>query len=91
MDESIFKKPLSYENDFEKLSFIGRGQFGDVFKVRYKEDGKIYALKKYEKKILEEKNIKPKDYYRETTILYDLNKRKCINIVKLYADFEDDT
>ena len=91
MDESIFKKPLSYENDFEKLSFIGRGQFGDVFKVRYKGDGKIYALKKYEKKILEEKNIKPKDYYRETTILYDLNKRKCINIVKLYADFEDDT
>ena len=91
MDESIFKKPLSYENDFEILSFIGRGQFGDVFKVRYKGDGKIYALKKYEKKILEEKHIKPQDYYRETKILYYLDKMNCINIVKLYADFEDDT
>jgi NIMA (never in mitosis gene a)-related kinase len=32
--------------DFEVLSKLGEGAFGQVFKVRRKADGKEYALKK---------------------------------------------
>ena len=33
-------------NDFEILKPIGRGGFGEVNICRYKESGKIYAMKK---------------------------------------------
>ena len=49
MDESIFKKPLSYKNDFEIIKKLGAGAFGEVFQVRYKKNGKIYAIKVYER------------------------------------------
>ena len=89
MDESIFKKPLSYKNDFEIIKKLGAGAFGEVFQVRYKKNGKIYAIKVYER--AKESKNSPKDYYREKAILYDLVKRGCNNVVKLYADFEDET
>ena len=89
MDESIFKKPLSYKNDFEIIKKLGAGAFGEVFQVRYKKNGKIYAIKVYER--AKENKNSPKDYYREKAILYDLVKRGCNNVVKLYADFEDET
>jgi serine/threonine protein kinase len=43
-----FKK--KYSKDFEVLSFIGTGSFGDVFKVRWKEDNNLYAVKWSKKK-----------------------------------------
>ena len=89
MDESIFNHKLSYKNDFDQIKSLGKGQFGEVFQVRYKKNGKIYAIKVYERK-KEKKNSK-KDYYREKAILYDLAKKGCNNVVKLYADFEDET
>ena len=33
-------------NDFEILTRLGEGAFGQVFKVKRKLDGNIYALKK---------------------------------------------
>lgn len=33
-------------NNFEIISKIGEGAFASVYKVKRKEDGKIYALKK---------------------------------------------
>ena len=41
MDESIFKKPLSYKNDFEIIKKLGAGAFGEVFQVRYKKMAKF--------------------------------------------------
>lgn len=32
--------------EFEILAKLGEGAFGQVFKVRRKQDGEIYALKK---------------------------------------------
>ena len=81
-----FKTPLSF-NDFEVLKEIGSGYFASVYKVRYKIDGQIYAIKRYDKS--KDKKESELDYYREKAILYDLNKRGYPSIVKLYADFED--
>ena len=88
MNANIFKKPLSYDNDFMDNGEIGRGNFGIVNKVIYKLNGKIYALKRYLKIKMTPRDIK--DFYREKAILYDLDKYNFPNIVKLYADFEDD-
>ena len=88
MNNHYFKLPLSF-NDFEVIAQLGKGFFGSVYKVKYRLNGQIYALKRYEKaKAKEEQKI---DYDREKAILYDLNKKGCPAIVKLYADFEDNT
>lgn len=46
---SVYKqdRPESYfEQCFDVLARIGEGSFGEVFKVRSKEDGRLYAIKK---------------------------------------------
>uniref|UniRef100_UPI00398F47D4 membrane-associated tyrosine- and threonine-specific cdc2-inhibitory kinase n=1 Tax=Pristiophorus japonicus TaxID=55135 RepID=UPI00398F47D4 len=35
-----------FDQCFHKISKLGRGSFGEVFKVRSKEDGKLYAVKR---------------------------------------------
>ena len=82
----IFKTPLSF-NDFEVLHRNGNGVHGSVFKVKYRMNGQIYAIKQYLKK--ESKEDDELDYYREKAILYDLTQKGYPTIVKLYADFED--
>lgn len=34
-----------YEQCFEQISKIGEGSFGEVFKVRSRDDGQLYAVK----------------------------------------------
>ncbi|XP_041035975.1 membrane-associated tyrosine- and threonine-specific cdc2-inhibitory kinase [Carcharodon carcharias] len=43
-DES--KEDLYFEQCFQKIIKLGHGSFGEVFKVRSKEDGKLYAVKR---------------------------------------------
>ncbi|RHZ35100.1 hypothetical protein DYB37_007090 [Aphanomyces astaci] len=40
----MLQKPLTIE-DFEMLNVLGRGSFGAVMMVRYKQDGRIFAIK----------------------------------------------
>ena len=89
MDENIFQMPLSYDDDFQDKGEIGRGNFGVVNKVMYYNNGKIYAIKRYQKIKMSPRDHT--DYFREKTILYRLALYHNPNIVKLYADFEDIT
>ncbi|KAF0699677.1 Aste57867_9777 [Aphanomyces stellatus] len=41
---SMLQKSLTIE-DFEMLNVLGRGSFGAVMMVRYKQDGRIFAIK----------------------------------------------
>ncbi|OHS99694.1 AGC family protein kinase [Tritrichomonas foetus] len=43
-------------DDFEFIRVIGRGSYGKVSLVRYKENGKLYALKSMSKRLLAEDN-----------------------------------
>jgi len=35
-----------YHNSFETIGFLGRGGFGEAYKVRHKLDNNFYAIKK---------------------------------------------
>ena len=51
-------KPNISPSDFEHLLVIGKGYFGKVSKVKYIQDGTIYALKSIKKnKLKEQKHI----------------------------------
>jgi len=43
-DKGIF--PLIFADNFEILEELGQGSFSDVFKVRHKMAGNVYALKR---------------------------------------------
>lgn len=57
---AIAKTKLTLD-DFETISFIGRGCFGKVYQVRYKKSGMIYAMK-----VLKKKLIKAQDQVNNT-------------------------
>ncbi|XP_007424063.1 membrane-associated tyrosine- and threonine-specific cdc2-inhibitory kinase [Python bivittatus] len=40
------KRELFFRQCFQKLSCLGRGSFGEVYKVRSREDGQLYAVKR---------------------------------------------
>lgn len=48
------RRPMS-EADFESISMIGRGAFGEVFLVRHRASGAHYAMKKLPKKKMMDK------------------------------------
>ena len=68
-DNTIFNG--STLDDYEKLLFLGKGSFGEVNKVCFKKNNKIYALKKVE--ISKMQNQKAKEL--------------CINEIKLLPNF----
>jgi serine/threonine protein kinase SCH9 len=52
--ESVEKKHLS-PDDFDVMRLIGRGTFGQVYQVRKKDTGRIYAMKVLSKKVIVQK------------------------------------
>ena len=73
--------------DFESLSHkaIGEGAFGQVFKVRHKQTGHLYAIKMISKQKIVMKNML-EQLQRELRIMYSLNHPY---IIKLHNHFED--
>ena len=66
MNQNNYNSPLSL-NDFEIIETIAKGSLSSVFKVKYKMNGQIYAVKQYDKtKGKKEQDI---DYIREKAIL----------------------
>ena len=42
----IHKNEFRFKKDFVELGLLGQGDFGEVYKVRQKMDGLLYALKR---------------------------------------------
>ena len=73
-------------HDYESLSIIGRGAFGEVHVCREKKTQKIYAIKKIKKEVLAQKN---QIIHIRNEQLF-MSKVKSPWIVDLKASFQED-
>jgi serine/threonine kinase 38 len=72
-------------SDFEMLTIIGRGAFGEVRLVRKRDTGKIYAMKK-----LRKVDMVKKDQVAHVIAERDvLSQTRHDRVVKLYFSFQD--
>ena len=72
----------NYLDVYDKLEILGQGAFGDVYKVRRKNDKEIRALKEIKKKSLKVSELK-----NEINILKEIDHP---NIMTIYEFFEDE-
>ncbi|KAJ1462190.1 kinase-like domain-containing protein, partial [Pelagophyceae sp. CCMP2097] len=70
--------------DFEVLSKLGAGAFGTVFKVRRKEDGKIYAMKRVDISKLSPKEVD--DALTEVRILASVRHRNVVSFLEAFVE-----
>ena len=82
LNNSLFK-----ESEFKKISRLGKGSYGQVFKIVHNETNKIYAVKEINKSKL----IKENKYYQ--IIVENIMLKLCShqNIVKYYGFYENHT
>ena len=76
------------KNDFYRQgdSYIGKGAFGEVWKVSHKMTGKIYVIKVMNKSDFKEQKLM-EQINREIEIMYKLNHP---HVMRLINHFEDD-
>lgn len=76
-------------DDFVSLTrkAIGEGAFGEVYKVRHKTSGNLFAIKVINKERILKSNLL-EQIKREVRIMYNLSHP---HIIKLYNHFEDDS
>ena len=79
----IIKKECDPLNDYEVLTKLGAGTYGQVYKVKKKENGSIRAMKKIEKYHLG--NINESDVIKEIEILKNLNHPYIIKLFEYYT------
>lgn len=70
---------IDKQENFQYIEKIGQGNYGEVFKCKKKDDGLIFAIKKYKQE--DENQGIPATIMREISLLKKLNH---INIVKLH-------
>ena len=75
-------------NDFyrEGDTYIGKGAFGEVWKVTHKKTNKIYVIKVMDKQSIREQKL-TEQINREIEIMYKLNHP---HVMRLINHFEDD-
>ena len=67
-----------FKNKFEKLSVLGRGGFGTVFKCRYLLDNNIYAIKKIKVHLGFNETLADHKVYREIQAITMLDPKHII-------------
>ena len=80
----LYKNSTYKESDFIKISKLGNGSYGHVYKIRHKETNKIYALKEINKIKLNKEN-KSYQIFVENEMLKLCSHK---NIIKYYGFYE---
>ena len=87
LQKILYKNSKYKESDFSKLSKLGNGSYGHVFRIRHKETNKIYALKEMNKLKLN-KEDKLYQIYVENEMLKICSHK---NIIKYYGFYENNS
>ncbi len=74
-----------FEGEYTAISFLGRGSFGQVFKLIRPFDGKHYALKVFDKTL--ENSKKYEGFFRREAEV--LRGARCRNIVQFHQYYEN--
>ena len=85
LEKLLYKNSKYKESDFIKISKLGNGSYGHVFKIKHKETKNIYALKEINKLKLYKEN-KSYQIYIENEMLKLCSHK---NIVKYYGFYEN--
>ncbi|KAA1086479.1 hypothetical protein PGTUg99_021227 [Puccinia graminis f. sp. tritici] len=81
---------LRYEAEFDELETIGKGEFGEVFKVRQNTTGKVFAIKRPTRPANGPKALARQ--YEEVDILRRLTQPvHSAHIIQLHAAWEEDS
>ena len=82
---ATFSLPMRsrFEEDFQRLSLLGRGGFGAVFKVRQRLDGRVYAVKLIP---LYAPDLEDPRILRETTTLSRLSHPRCVRYYNCWVE-----
>ena len=86
-ESNIINNSTYNESDFIKIGKLGKGSYGQVFKIKHKETNKIYALKELNKSKL----IKENKFYQIKIENDMLELCSHPNIVKYYGFYEKQT
>ena len=81
----LYLNSMNKESDFIKISRLGNGSYGHVFKIKHKETNKIYALKEINK----QKLIKENKLYQIIVENEMLQLCSHKNIVNYYGFYEN--
>jgi serine/threonine protein kinase len=74
-----------FEGEYTAVSFLGRGSFGQVFKLVRPFDGKHYALKVFDKSL--ENSKKYEGFFRREAEV--LKAARCRNVVQFHEYYEN--
>lgn len=90
-EKSVLKKPFlntPLAHDYDIISFIGKGSFGQVFLLKRKLDGKKFAAKVFPKSDRDDLSSKKRESFfrQECDILKNIRHQ---NIVKFQEFFEN--
>ncbi|OAV93568.1 WEE protein kinase [Puccinia triticina 1-1 BBBD Race 1] len=82
---------LRYDAEFDELETIGKGEFGEVFKVRQNSTGKVFAIKRPTRPANGPKALARQ--YEEVDILRRLTQgpTRSAHIIQLHAAWEEDS
>ena len=64
-DEEFCYENQKFQNCFKIIDLIGKGSFGEVYKVLHRLDQKFYAVKKIPIRVKEDKDLRKLDVFTE--------------------------
>ena len=84
---------MPFENDkfinaFDLVSVIGKGGFGEVYRVIHKLEGREYAVKKMSLELKEGDDIKQLDVFKEIAAMASLSHDRVVRYVTSWIEEE---
>jgi len=75
---------IKFSKHFKSLKVLGKGSFGMVYLVERKSTSERFAVKVFQKKLIEEKPEEKPSILNEIEIMRNINHERLLHFVELY-------